>query len=903
MSASWNTNEVRLRLVQSTSATAMALAAFAAIPAAANAQEAPVEDVAAEEVIVVTGFRAALESAVAEKKNAEQVVESVSAEDIGKLPDASIAESIARLPGLTSQRLNGRSAFISIRGFGPDLSQTLLNGREQTSTGDNRAVEFDQYPSEMVSQVNVYKTPSANIIGQGLVGTVDIRTARPLEVGKRVLAVGVKGSITDLGKLNAGSDDKGYRVNATYIDTFGGDTVGVALTASYVDESYQVQEYNAWGYNDFAGSRLIGGNKSFVTSTNLKRLGLGGTLQGDLSDNVRLTADIFYSKFDDDIIKRGIELPLSSAFGWTSAGINPGYTVQDGHIVNGTFTDIEAVVNNHKVVRSADLLSTGLNVDWDIGNGWNATFDWGTSRTDRNELVFESNAGTGRGQGVGARDTIGFTQSTSGTTFSPTLNYADPNLIRLTSPMGWGGIAGGQDGYYNDRVVEDELSTLRFDLEKELDGFFSAIRAGIGYTDRSKSLVPDESFVVLASGAADLRIPDQYLLRPTNLSYLGLGQVISYNPQELLDAGIYRLVPNAVADVGTKAYVVDEQLLTGYLQAAIDTEVGSSNLTGNVGVQIIRTDQSSSGAVYFGNTPTPLTNGTKYTDVLPSLNLALRTPSDFVFRVGLSRQIQRPRMDDMRVAIGYGVNRDGPVPIIRGSGGNPFLEPMRANALDLTVEKYFGNKGYISAQLYYKKLLNWIYKVDVPFDFTGFPLGSEVVPSRNGFVNLPINGDGGKLYGIELAGTLPFETFTAALEGFGVTGGVAYTKSRLRPAPGVNFGDIDGYSRWVANGTAYFERSGFSARGSVRYRSTFQGELAGFGGNRTRRRARGETLVDAQLGYEFQDGSSLEGLSLFIQGQNLTNEPFSTINPGEPLEVIDYQTYGRRYQAGITFKF
>ncbi len=253
MSASWKTNEVRARLAQTTSATALALAAFAALPGAAYAQDAAAEDVAdEEEAIVVTGFRAALESAVAEKKNAEQIVESVSAEDIGKLPDASIAESIARLPGLTSQRLNGRSAFISIRGFGPDLSQTLLNGREQTSTGDNRAVEFDQYPSEMVSQVNVYKTPSANIIGQGLVGTVDIRTARPLETGKRVLAFGVKGSLTDLGKLNAGSNDKGYRVNATYIDQFGGDTVGIALTANYVDESYQVQEYNAWGYNDFS---------------------------------------------------------------------------------------------------------------------------------------------------------------------------------------------------------------------------------------------------------------------------------------------------------------------------------------------------------------------------------------------------------------------------------------------------------------------------------------------------------------------------------------------------------------------------------------------------------------------------------------------------------------------------
>ncbi len=128
--------------------------------------------------IVVTGFRAALENAVAEKKNRDLVVESVSAEDIGKLPDASIAESIARLPGVTSQRVNGRSNAISIRGFAPDFSTTLLNGREQTSTGDNRAVEYDQYPAEVVNQVLIYKTANAGLIGQGLSGTVDLKTIR-----------------------------------------------------------------------------------------------------------------------------------------------------------------------------------------------------------------------------------------------------------------------------------------------------------------------------------------------------------------------------------------------------------------------------------------------------------------------------------------------------------------------------------------------------------------------------------------------------------------------------------------------------------------------------------------------------------------------------------------------------
>jgi iron complex outermembrane recepter protein len=881
--------------------SAAALALAIATPVMAQ-DAATAED--GEDSIVVTGYRASLESAVNKKKQSEQIVESVSAEDIGKLPDASIAESIARLPGLTSQRLNGRSAFISIRGFGPDLSTTLLNGREQTSTGDNRAVEFDQYPSEMVSQVNVYKTPSANVIGQGLVGTVDIRTARPLETKKSVFALGVKGSLAALGKLNSGSNDKGYRVNATYIDQFGSDdSFGMALSANYVDESYQIQEYNAWGYNDFNGARLIAGNKSFVTSTNLKRLGLGGTIQGDLDDSVRLTADMFYSKFDDDIIKRGIELPLSSGFGWTGTGINPGYTVRDGHIVGGTFTNVEAVINNHKLTRSADLLSTGINVDWKLSDKTKLSLDWSLSRTDRNELNFESNSGTGRGQNVGAKDTIGFTQTETGTVFTHGLNYSDPALIQLTSPMGWGGIAGGQDGYYNDRVVNDNLQQYRADLSHEMEGFFSAVRAGVAYTDREKGLAPNEFFVVLANGAAQQAVPTQYLLAPTQLSYLGLGPVLSYDPEALLNAGIYRLVPNAVQDVFSKSYTVNEKLITGYLQAAIDADMGSNSLTGNVGVQVVNTDQSSTGYIFFGGANTQRTLGTKFTDVLPSLNLSLRTPSDFVIRLGLARELQRPRMDQMRVSIGYGVDRGGPTPVIRGSGGNPALQPYRANAVDLSFEKYFGSKGYVSAQFFYKQLLNWIYNIDQPFDYTGFPLGAEVVPSRQGFINSPANGTGGSMYGAELAATLPFSQFSSALSGFGLTGGVSYTESRIRNQPGAPFDDIDGYSKWVANGTFFFEKSGFNARVSARYRSTFQGELSGFGGNRTRRRALPETIIDAQIGYDFPETSSLGGLSVFVQGQNLTDERFATINNGKPLEVIDYQIYGSRYQAGVTFKF
>ena len=860
--------------------------------------------------IVVTGFRASLENAVAEKKQQDQIIESVSAEDIGKLPDASIAESIARLPGLTSQRLSGRSNVISIRGFGPDFSQTLLNGREQTSTGDARAVEFDQYPSEVVRQVNVYKSPSASLVGQGLVGTVDIRTLRPLDFGGRqVLAVGARASYADIGKLNAGSRDLGYRVNATFVDQNADDTFGIALAASYVDEPYQLQEFNAWGYpgsGTQADPYVIGGSKSFVTSTRLKRLGVQGTLQFKPTQSLTATVDGFYSNFKDDQIKRGIELPLA----WGNASLQPGSgVIEDGFLVSGIATGVEGVIRNDAFERHANLYSGGLNLNYEGESGLNAFFDIGYSRTDRNELIFETYSGTGFGQNNGARDTIAFKATERGTVFDPTLNYADPNLIRLTDPQGWGGGTIPQVGYYNDRIVDDELWQFRAQVEKELDGgFLSAIKAGANYTTRDKSLTPDEALVRLAGGALELPIPAQFLLEPTDLTYLGLGPVVSYDPRKLLASGnVYTLVSNTSnPDVIAKAYGVHEDLLTLYAQADIGADLGSARLTGNFGVQAIHTDQSSDGSVISGGVVSPAEAGAKFWDVLPSLNLSLRLQGDLVFRLALAREIQRPRLDQMRIAVGYGFNtQEG---IITGSGGNPFLRPTRANAIDFNIEKYFGRTGYVALQLFYKDLTNFIYDPrETPFDFTGYPLSAADearVTTREGRLSTAVNLDGGSLYGVEAAATLPFSVFADALEGFGVTGGLSYTKTKIRENDTASPQEIPGYSRWVANGTAFFEQGGFSARGSVRHRTTFQGELSGFGGNRTRRRALGETIVDAQIGYDFAPGSALQGLSVYLQGQNLTDERFATVaDPNNRLTVLDYQIYGRRFLAGFNYKF
>ena len=894
-------------------ASAIAIAiSTAAVPSAAFAQDAAPDAAsdtaeAEDNAIVVTGFRASLASAINTKKGADQIVESVSAEDIGKLPDASIAESIARLPGLTSQRVAGRSSIIAVRGFGPDFSTTTLNGRLQTSTNDSRAVEFDQFPSEVVNRVDIFKSPNAALVGQGLAGTVDIRTIRPLDVRDPVFAVGAKGIYTDTGKLNPDSNTLGYRVNATIVQKFMDDKLGIAFSAAYVDEPYQTKEERAWGYpgsGTVSDPYLLGGLESNNISTGLQRLGLTGTIQYEITPELKMTVDGFYSHFKDSQVKRGVEVPLA----WGGASLSNA-TIQDGVVISGTFANVPAVVNNKAYDKEADLYSVGANLAWNGNDGWGAMFDFGWSRTNRLESEIQTNAGTGPGA-AGANDTLDFELRPDGIFITDNaIDYADPTQIFITDPNGWGGGAPGgrQHGYLNNRTVDDEILQFTGEIKRELDSTpIKALRLGGNYITRSKALTPDESYLQIAGGLLQAQVPSQYLLDPIT-SWVGLGQVLSYDMRAMVADGFFSKVANTSEGVRAKAYQLSEKVLAVYAMADLQGTFDGGTISGSFGVRAEHTDQSSDGyVVTAANGLQPYSDGAKFWDVLPSFNVAFRFDSDFVVRFAAAREIMRPRQDDMAAKFSYGFNTN--LGIIQGSSGNPRLEPYRALAFDLSLEKYWGTKGYIAAQLFYKDLDSYVYKSLTAFDWSGFPnpgLPGNAGPVTNlvGLIETPINGKGGSIYGAEIAGTLPFETFIPALEGFGLTGGASYTIPKISPTPGGDPEDIPGYSRWVANATAYFEKGGFSLRGSMRYRSTYRGDFTTFDGNPDRRRVKPETIFDAQIGYDFQDDSMLKGLSLFVQGQNLTDEPFVSYDKNNPTTLLNYQTYGRRVYVGATYKF
>ncbi|PZO03432.1 MAG: TonB-dependent receptor [Alphaproteobacteria bacterium] len=922
----------RARLMSGGAMTVVALLAFGTL---AHAQTAPApqdDDATTVDEIVVTGIRASIANSIAAKARNTSIVEVITAEDIGKLPDVSIAESLARLPGLTVQRLDGRGQNIAIRGLGPDFTTALLNGREQVTTGDNRGVEFDQYPSELLSGVTVYKTPDAQLIGQGLGGTVDLQTVRPLAYGRSALALNYRYEQNDIGALNSGTTDTGNRYTISFIDQFADDTIGVAFGYAHIESPYQSERFNSWGYPNATPTALvIGGVKPYVMSSELQRDGFMGVVEWKPNDRFHSTIDAFYSKFENTQILRGIEFPLwwggsSGACGSPQVQtatcrpgpvLQPGFTVEDGFVTAGTFTNVKGVIRNDVNTRDSEISAFGWNNRFEATDSLSLMLDINYSKVERTDVVLETYSGTGRDV-TGALDTLGFTINDDGVArFSSSLNYADPNLIRLTSPQGWGGdiIPGGQDGYLNTPTVEDELKAVRFQATQQLTQTpFSSIDFGVNISEREKSFVNDQFFLGVRGGQS-LAVPSQFLLAPTSLGYLGISSVISYDALGLVNSGFYNQVRNPNADVLSGNWVVNEKVNTYYVRANVDHNLGGLPLTGNVGLQIVHTDQQSSGFAASGSGAStrsiPVSGGLEYIEVLPAANFILELSDDQFLRVAAARTLSRPRMDDMRASRNFSFNVQNNNALARpdqnspwgGGGGNPQLTPTIADVFDVSYEKYFANRrGYVSLAAYYKHLETYVYNRNQIFDFTGYPTGGVIPVINQGIVGAPDNGDGGYVQGIEFALSVPFEIVHPMLDGFGAQFSVSQTESEVRPDRNQAPTALPGLSETVANLTVYYEKNGFQLRASNRYRSDFLGEVAGFGNGRTLRSVAAENIVDAQIGYEFQSGV-LEGTSILVQVNNLTDEPFKTFENGDERRTIDFQRYGRTFLAGVNYRF
>lgn len=852
--------------------------------------------------VTVVGIRKGIEDAISVKKNSGSIVEAISAEDIGKLPDSSIAESIARLPGLTAQRVGGRAQEISVRGMSGDFASTLMNGREQVSTGDNRSAQFDGYPSELLSGVTIFKTPDATLVGQGLAGTVDLQTVRPLDFSKREVALNYRRQKE--GVKSDGGGGTGNRFSAFYIDQYLNRTVGLALGYARFD-SDRVSTFRSGGYTDVT----IDGNtysaphtvKSFTNHRQEQRDGFIAALQYKPTRNFSSMVDLYYSKFDSPEFKKGYEAVTSAT--WTGgcapscALLNP--VIKDGKVDSGTWTNTHSVLANNVDINNSELKAAGWNNRLRVGEDWTIIGDLSYSSAERHESPYETWSSTPKTMA----ETISFTGGAGGlpnVVWTPSLDYTDTKIVTLMDAGGW-----GMAGYLKNLEVRDTLKSARLTAERNMDSWgFSKLSFGANFSDRYKSRAVPEWQMQLKAGDNGA-IADAGSIAAGNLGF----NMVSYD--ELALASRYDLVNNNFFDIFLKAWEVKERVLTSYAKLDVDTELFSVPVRGNVGVQAVHVKQNSIGNSVDTGSGTgdndravvQLSDGISYTDYLPSLNLAAEFAHQQTVRLGLAKVMARPRMDQMSNSGTYyvdGLDVDGPT--WKGGGGNPQLRPFLAKAADVSYEKYFGTKAYVAAAAFYKKLDSYIYTyTNGNYDFTGHRNQSTFTPASNiGEFTQPQNGTGGSIQGVELAASLPFNMAFDFLDGFGGSVSYARTGSKIKPFGDGNTSPLPGLSRQTSNITLYYEKNGLSARVSQRARSDFLGEINGYASTRRFQYIKAEKVIDVQLGYEIQSGF-LKGTSFLVQVNNANNAKYQEYQD-TPDNITNSTKYGSTVLFGLNYK-
>ena len=908
---------------------ATGVALLAAAPALAQDAEAPAEGAAseAEGEIIVSGIRAAIENSLATKRDSANIVEVISAEDIGKLPDLSIADSLARLPGVTAQRVRGRSQQISIRGLGPDFSLALLNGREVVSAGNNRGIEFDQFPSELIAQGVVYKSPDASLAATGIAGAVDLRTIRPLDYNETLVNVSARYVINDSGKLNPDFSDQGYRLFGSYIGQNEEGTLGWYLGVTHQSNPthFISRELKT---NSGQVSRTTGGliypsdnPRQGVVSREFERTSIAGALQFEPMDSFALTVDAFWSDQKDSGIFRGTETPIASWSGATFGGATGSGPFAD----TATYNAVVPILRTDTEGNESNIFALGANARWEWTDNLALTLDYGYSRLDRDDIDYESYAGTGRARG-GPQDTLVFTMPDDGAySIDSNLDYTDPGLVLLTDPGGW-----GQVGFIKQPKINDTLHQLRAELEYAFDGgFLSNVRVGYLFTDRSKNFDSNENFLRASArfGTNGLAIPASAIIGRTDTGSLGM-PIIAYDPSSFLTDGTYVL-----QKANDTQWVVDEKVYNAYAMASIDTMLGGIALRGNVGLRYAKTNQRSLGTIAGGVNEV----SDSFENWLPSANLAFEVAEGTFVKVAFSQAITRARLDQLAANQNINfdsihcrdTNNDGRPDQLQPSfnppqnvcftlgGGNPNLRPYKSTSYDISFEKYFSRGTAVAVALFHKDLSDWVINIARPIDLSrelGIGGHSAFLAANpqvaQGRTDTPLNFSNGKITGVEGTVRLDFADLAEGLDGFGAAVSYTYADAEISGATGGTI-DIPGYSENVWSAEAFYDKNGFQAKVSARHRSGFLSEVQNFDGSLSGADAQDETIIDAQIGYTFEDREGfLDGLGIQFEVFNLTNEPFVTQNDlfdtgGNQVGTFPsrHEVYGRTYNVTLKKAF
>ena len=949
--------------------SALMLALFAANSALAanenSTNQSPSAQVEDLEIIEVRGFSRSLIQSLNQKRFSDTVSEQISADDLGALPDISMADALTRLPGISAVRTGGQAAQINIRGLSGGFVFSTLNGREQVSTSGSRSIEFDQYPSELISSAAVYKSPKASLIEGGVAGTVELETASPLNNDQtHKFVANVRGMYNDRASEVSDATEFGDRISFSYQGKYLDDTLGVALGYARLFQPSVATQFIGLAYNDTKdvdgaandtnGPLANPENEYISEGFELQHLGGEETRNGYLAaiewapvDNFKLKGDAFLSRFDKESFARGLRVKLG---GPTAAYAN---AQLDGNAVIGaavnrtsqSYTRVEIVNDDNQDFDEVD--SFGVNADWQVTDRLNVNADVSLSRAKsnfRNGLLWSLVAEDANAETPVFDNNVAINYQLNG------LNLPDVGFNQAAAFSDIDRVMVSKYGIYPDQT-EDEVTAFRLDFKYELESdIFSSVEFGARYSDREysrkRSVFEYGNDGAFSSAQPPLRLTDDMA------SVVDWQGEFSYFPSYLaidLDKALNAWFPdgtpepvqtwgNADGVDDAQGYTTNyswsvlqsgsvfEDVLAAYVMVNINTQIGGLDLSGNVGVRRVETDQSATvlenvaGDARLGaqnivdengivnDLYAPNVLGTKYTDYLPSLNLNLQLNDNSLVRFAAAKVMSRAPINRLAGDASANVSDDG---VINGSStNNPFLKPFYADQYDLSYEYYFeeGN-GTIAAALFYKNIDSFVETLSIEnFDFKGNgfnvpdsiedPVSGEQVATTNGIYTTAVNnGEGGYIRGLELAYTQVFSFLPSPFNGLGANASYSYTESEIESITSLG-GDtlaqsLPGLSNNVLNATVFYALDDFETRLNVRYRDEFVSEQVAI--NEQVVNFDAETVVDFQTSYRFSDS-----LTMLLQVNNLTDEPTQSYF-GSQQRTGTTQYFGRQFYLGFTY--
>ncbi len=844
-----------------------------AIPAA-FAQQAEEPSV---QQVTVSGIRASVRSALSVKENSNSIVEVVASEDIGKLPDTTIAESLARLPGLAAGLDRGNASQIVARGMGERFIGATLNGRELASSEPNRAVRFEQFPSESLSGAIVYKTQNADLVEGGVASSIDLQTVAPLKYNGRQASLKADALYYEQAR-DLDTRAVRPRLGGIYIDQFADKKVGVAMAFSYQKQPSVEKRKNHWGFNEDHSADLNGDGKVDKTpwgfETEIKRGtnergSVLGKVEWKASPDAQVTADVYYAK-------NNIREPAMSHWtgdlgnwdGWQSANYSNA-DIRNGYVAGATVTGVGLTTNSTLWTQDMDNFAAGLNGKFTVGE-WKVDADVATSTAGRDSQwrdvrQFALNSGTIKWSFTGdERQDFTFSHDSG----NPAA-FGNPTLYVDT------------DGHIDDRLNSAQLSAWR-----PLDaGVVSRIKFGARFADREKkyrqttwnlpatTAIPASAYeTVNVAGFAPFIVLKDFMGATTSMWGAG-----AFSPD-----GRTQTANDLLA-----GWKVKEKNSSVYAQADLEGELFGKTFRGNAGVRVVHTSQTGSGMESInGAAPTAAEGGASYTRVLPSMNLIfnLDQAQKQQIRFSVARAMSRAPMDEMRASRQLSMDTNpGSQQPITGSAGNPGLLPMMSNQVDLSWQYYFDKGSLLSAGVFYKKVS----------DYIGITTDATTVNGRAASLTRSVNGEGGNVKGIELVAQHAFTSLPAPFDGLGVAANYSYNDSDIKEY--TNNYPMVGLMKHNGGLTLWYEKSGYEARLSANYHSAFVRMPRWNAGYMIENPS--ETYVSASFSKWLTPQ-----LQVRLGLDNITNQKVVETQSNNPY-MQNVMEYGRRYNLGLSYKF